>query len=170
MPPPEVWGPPVWTMFHALAENVNEEHYNFIAPSLFAFFRRICMYLPCPDCAKDATRFLSNVQPQNITTKQGLINTMYLFHNHVNMKKRKPLFNFANITKYNGMNLIVVFNNFAGVYNTTGNMKLIAESFQRKMILVEFRKWFTRHIRFFIKPRIESPPVIKVDDTVPNTV
>jgi hypothetical protein len=43
------------------------------------------------------------------------------------------------------------------------------------MILVDFRKWFVRHIRFFIKPipvqeQIESPSAVTVDDTTPNTV
>jgi hypothetical protein len=165
MSPPEVWGPPVWTLFHALAENINEDYYKIIAAKLFGFFQRICAYLPCPECAKDAMRVMGSVTPQNIQTKQGLIYTMYVFHNHVNRKKNKPPFDFSHLAKYRGMNLIVVFNKFASVYNTTGNMNLIAESFQRKMILSDFRKWFVQNIRGFIKT---TPPLL-TNNTVTET-
>ena len=30
MSPPEIWGPPVWTFFHTLAENINEEGFSNI--------------------------------------------------------------------------------------------------------------------------------------------
>ncbi len=156
MSPPEVWGPPVWTLFHVLAENINESYYKMIAAGLFGLIRRTCLYLPCPECSKDATNILNNVNPQSIQTKQGLINTMYLFHNQVNSKKKKMLFNFSQMSKYKNINMIKVFNNFASVYNTTGNMKLIAESFQRKLILADFRKWFIKHIRLFVNPLITN--------------
>ena len=100
MSPPEVWGPPVWTLFHALAENINESYYKMIASGLFGLIRRTCLYLPCPECSRDATNILNNVNPQSIQTKQGLINTLYLFHNQVNSKKKKMLFNFSQISKY----------------------------------------------------------------------
>ena len=59
MPAPEVWGPATWTLFHVLAEKVNEFVYTRIAGQLFDVIRRICSALPCPECAQDATIFLS---------------------------------------------------------------------------------------------------------------
>ena len=168
MSPPEVWGPPVWTLFHALSANINEEQYAVFGGALFGFFKRICMYLPCPDCARDATRIIGKVIPQNISTKQGLIYTMYVLHNTVNKKKHKAEFSFAAMNQYNNMNLITVFNNFAKAFNTNGNMRLIAESFQRKMILVGFRKWFLTNIRVFIRtqPKISDASTVADASTV----
>ena len=34
MSPPEVWGPPIWTLFHVLAEKINERAYPFYAGQL----------------------------------------------------------------------------------------------------------------------------------------
>ncbi len=149
MSPPEIWGPPIWILFHTLVENVNENHKN-IFPQLFGYIKRICVYLPCPECSKDATIFLGKIKSESLLTKNDLINTMYIFHNYVNSKKKKNLFNYGNINIYKTKNLFDVLNNFAKVYNTTGNMKLLAESFQRKLILTDFKKWFNKNIKSFV--------------------
>ena len=45
MSPPEVWGPAVWTLFHTLAEKINEKAFPFIKGQLFGQIKRICLYL-----------------------------------------------------------------------------------------------------------------------------
>ena len=48
-------------------------------------------------------------------------------------------------------------------------MKLLAESFQRKMVLGEFKSWFTKTIRAFTPPQnIPSPISVSVveDSTI----
>ena len=59
----------------------------------------------------------------------------------VNVRKKKPLFNYGNINVYQNLNIVNVFNNFVSVYNTKGNMKLLAESFQRMLIIKDLKKW-----------------------------
>jgi hypothetical protein len=93
-------------------------------------------------------------------------NTFYLFHNWVNAKKRKPLFNYGYIGVYGKYNLINVVNHFLKNYQTKGNMKLINESFQRQLILKDFKNWFTGSIRAFIPPinipiQISTPSSVK---------
>jgi hypothetical protein len=48
------------------------------------------------------------------------------------------------------MNTIAVYNNFVNVYHTRGNMKLLAESFQRKIVLIDFKKWLMKNIQSFL--------------------
>ena len=67
MSPPQIWGPAVWTLFHVLCEKINENMYPRVAPQMFAFFVRICRFLPCPDCAADASRFLAKISFANLT-------------------------------------------------------------------------------------------------------
>ena len=61
MSPPSVWGPPIWSFFHILAENIHEEDYNRLIPQLFTLIRRTCVYLPCPECSEHATKFLAKI-------------------------------------------------------------------------------------------------------------
>lgn len=158
MSPPEVWGPAIWSLFHTLCERVSEEAYPVISNQLFTQIARICKFLPCPDCAKDATLFLSKINMNDYKTKIEFKNLFYLFHNYVNAKKRKPLFNYANINMYVNYPLIPVLNNFNAKYNTKGNMNLIAESFQRNLIQVSFKNWVIKNINAFISPQqIQNP-------------
>lgn len=161
MSPPEVWGPAVWTLFHVLVEKISEESYHHIGKQLFHFIGRICKYLPCPDCSMDATRFLAKVNVQNLKNKGDLKNIIYIFHNYVNVKKRKRLFNYANMDIYRVYNIIPIINNFIAKYNTKGNLKLLSESFQRKFVIQGFKKWLSLNMRaFFPKPPLVSNPVI----------
>lgn len=147
---PQVWGPSIWTLFHTFAEKINESDYSKIGLELYGYIRQICGYLPCPECSQHATRFLASVKTDNVRTKDGLIKILYIFHNVVNTKKKKPLYPFENLDIYKSKNIVYVFNNFINSYKTsTGNMKLITDSFQRQMILKNFRKWFLKNFNSF---------------------
>ena len=156
MSPPEVWGPAIWTLFHTLADRIREDAYEFIFPSLFNIITRICKYLPCPECANDATIFLARIKHSDLRTKTQFKNTFYLFHNYVNAKKRKRLFNYSNINVYNKFKLVNVINNFINNYQTKGNMKLINESFQRQFVINDFKNFIKKYIKVFI-PNIYIP-------------
>ena len=149
MPSPEVWGPPIWTFFHTLAEKIKEEHYHKIILPLLSFIRRICSFLPCPTCSTHAIFFLNQLKPENYKTKSDLKTLFFMFHNQVNLRKKKPIHNFSNLEKYKSMNLIYCYNQFIRVYNTKGNMNLLTESFQRTLVIKDFKKWFLQHIHSF---------------------
>ena len=169
MSPPEVWGPAVWTLIHALTVRINDDAYAQVSLPLFKMIVNICKFLPCPECSTDASNFLAKVQPSQLKTKPDLINTFYFFHNSVNSKKHKPLFKYSNLGVYGTYRLIGVVNNFIAKYNTKGNMKLIAESFQRQMILNQFRSWFVGSIRAFI-PKLVIPPRLPPSEPVISDV
>ena len=150
MSPPEVWGPPIWTFFHKLAENINENHYNKLKNQLFFYIKRICSLLPCPECSKDATLFLAKIDINKLGHKNDFKKLIYIFHNYVNVKKRKRVFNYSHIDVYKKYNIIQCFNKFMSVYNTNGNMNLLTESFQRKLLISDFKKWFLQNIKSFL--------------------
>lgn len=152
MPPPEIWGPPVWTLFHTLAENINEDHFLHMKLSIFNIIRRICMFLPCPDCSQHAIHFLAKINIQKIKNKTEFKDMLYVFHNTVNKRKNKPLFSYSQLDKYKQHNIGIAFNEFVKVYHTNGNMNQISESFQRKLLLVDLKKWLLNNNKFF-KPK-----------------
>ena len=141
MPAISVWGPPTWTMLHILAEKLNENDYPRLSAQLFGLIKRICAALPCPECSEHATTFLNTIKQSNISTKEDFINMLYLFHNRVNVRKHKPLFNHINMPRYKLINIQIAFKNFISVYNTRGNMKLLAETFQRQLVIKDLRNW-----------------------------
>jgi hypothetical protein len=156
---PEVWGPPIWTLFHVLAENINEEQFSNLIGPLFSYIKNICKFLPCPECSEHATSTLSSIRMDQIDTKDKFRVSLFIFHNSVNRKKNKQLFNIKDIGVYGRMNLLNVWKRFIAVYNTKGNMQMLTESFQRELIMKEFRKWFGTNITCFLRPRtIPSVP------------
>ena len=149
---PEVWGPPIWTLFHVLAEKINEKQFPMLIVPLFSYIKRICKYLPCPDCSDHATITLSTIRMEQIDTKDKLRVSLFIFHNSVNRKKNKPLFQAKDLVVYSRMSLQNVWRRFVAVYNTKGNMQMLSESFQRELIMKEFRKWFGTNITCFLQP------------------
>lgn len=146
---PNNWGPPIWTLFHTIAEKIKDDKFKEILPSLFIFLKRICSVLPCPDCSQHATQFLNKVNSQGIRDKNDLKNILYIFHNSVNRRKQKSSFNIDLLPNYSNNNLINTYNNFVAVFHTKGNMKLLAETFQRKLVLNDFKNWFIANIQSF---------------------
>ena len=61
---PSKWGPPIWTLFHTLAEQITDEGYNVIGKQLYSYILKICKYLPCPDCSNHATIFFEKLLPR----------------------------------------------------------------------------------------------------------
>jgi hypothetical protein len=157
MSPPEVWGPAVWMLFHSLIERLNPLAYEQVIDSMFRIIVRICKFLPCPDCSEDATKFLARINLRDYKTKVEFKNMLYLFHNWVNVKKRKPLYNYSHLDKYSKINIIHVLNNFISKYNTKGNMKLLNESFQRSFVVKELLSWFKMYASAFVHKTVIVP-------------
>jgi hypothetical protein len=183
MSPPEVWGPAVWRLFHTLSERINDNAYHALSRQLFGFFVRICKFLPCPDCSNDASIFLAKIKLSDMKNKTEFKNTFYLFHNWVNAKKRKPLFNYSYMNVYGRYRLVDVLNDFYAKYQTKGNMKLLTESFQRQFVIKDFNNWIKYTIAAFVPPinvpqqlpaliieepvvTIEEQPVVTIEEPV----
>lgn len=148
---PSQWGPPIWTLFHTLAEKIHEDKYTSLAPQLFYFIRKISGYLPCPDCSQHASQFFSRVNFSALKTKDDFKNILFMLHNAVNRRKFKPVYQHSLLTNtYANKRIIDVYNQFISVYQTKGNMRLLADSFQRKMIIQDLKKWLTSNIAAFI--------------------
>lgn len=146
---PSAWGPPIWNFLHTLAAKIKEDKYNEVSRELFFYIQKICANLPCPECSQHARSFLGKIIFKRVATKDDLIKLLFLFHNSVNRRKVKPAFAFEEIGRYSQNNLIHAYNGFIIAFNTKGNMKLLADSFQRKLIIQEFRKWMIINLQNF---------------------
>jgi hypothetical protein len=150
MPAIEIWGNATWTFFHAIIAHIDENKYLEIRDELFRQIQNICRVLPCPECSTDATTYLQRVNLSSLKTKNDMITLFYLFHNYVNLKKRKPLYDIKNISSYETLNMTQTFNQFVNSYNTNGNMKMMAEAFQRKLVIKDLVNWLRDHRDCFL--------------------
>lgn len=146
---PKKWGPNMWILFHTLPEKIKDENNEIIVTQLLSFYIRICRYLPCPECSEHANDFWSKVNLSTIKNKKNLTNILLLFHNIVNKRQNKPTFSITDLEQYKSYSTVNAYNNFASVYNTNGNMKLLADTFQRQLILQQFKKWFLTNSKYF---------------------
>jgi len=108
---------------------------------LFYQIKNICKFLPCPDCASHATTNLANVNISRINSKSDLKQILFIFHNSVNIRKKKELFTISELEKYSRANLSLVIYNFKMNYNSTRNMKLMSDTFQRSLVMSQFDQW-----------------------------
>lgn len=142
------WGPPIWNLFHTMAEKVNEDKYLSVAQELVGFIRRICSLLPCPDCQNHAIKYWSTTK-YNLTTKQGLKDFLFNFHNDVNKRKDRPLEDPNVLNNYKSNNLARVYNEFILSFRSRGNIRLLADSLHRQRLLNEFRPWLLKNAALF---------------------
>ena len=143
-----LWGPPIWTLFHTLAEKVKEEHYMTVAPNLVGFIKRICSLLPCPDCQDHATQYW-RVTRYNLTSKDRLKEFLFNFHNEVNKRKSYPQQNMDVLNVYKTNNLSQVYNNFVLVFMSRTTSRLMADSLHRKRLIDEFKTWLLKNAQMF---------------------
>ena len=132
------WGNATWYLFHTLAEKINEQYFLANKIEFFTIISLICNTLPCPTCAEDSTKILNSVNFIIINSKQDLKQFFYEFHNKVNIKLNKPIFNFNEINKYKWANTRNIILNFIHFYFLNFyNEKLLTHQFQKRLIAIE---------------------------------
>jgi hypothetical protein len=129
----EIWGSSVWNLFHAIAHKIKEDKFLFHKSNIIYIIENICNTLPCPDCSKDATAMLKKVDFAQINSKADFKLLMFNFHNAINTKLKKPLFDFNELDdKYSKANIDAIYNNLNIIYTSNSNVpQLMSSSFHR---------------------------------------
>jgi hypothetical protein len=168
---PTYWGPSVWLFIHGLAATINNTGYEILKYQMYNIIHRIMFLLPCPECAQDSVKMLSLVKITTKTTKEDFINMLYLLHNQVNVKLKKPLFNSAYIPQYEQVDIIQCYNRFINVYSTT-SIRLINDNMHRKMLVNQIKTWLIGNIQHFrnIPPPLFKSPVMYEEPSKYTTV
>ena len=160
LPPPPVvekkvmkWGEPTWTLFHVLAQKIDEKHFSQLSKELFDLIKTICHTLPCPDCAMHASQYVTKVNWSGIRSKRELIAVLWEFHNEVNKRKGYAVFPFENLeSAYGGRNTVEVIRVFMYHYedkNSKGPNSAISSKFHRQRVASRLKVWFNQNIQAF---------------------
>lgn len=84
---PRVFGPPTWKRLHYAAARM-------YARDFFPYLEREVSQLPCDKCKKHATRYLKDHPVGNFQDLTGAFRYVWLLHNTVNTRLKKPLVSF----------------------------------------------------------------------------
>lgn len=155
---PKIWGPPIWRFLHSIAENMlseNDEDVQKIR-ELIGLIQRVVSNLPCPDCSNHARIFFQSVKVNNISTKADCKNMLFVFHNHVNFRKKQTAMKYQDFLEcetYKRVNIINEFNKFVSAFNSKSKiLKLQTDTLQKKFVLNDMRNWILANIQ--MKPKL----------------
>lgn len=146
-----VWGPPVWTFLHTIVEKIKEEHFNIIRTNLLKHIYTICTNLPCPDCSQHAKTYLTKINFNTLNSKEKLKAMIFDFHNDVNSRKSKPLFQRINLDEqYKNQVLTTVFYNFVIKFkDKSASNRFIHEDMYRSSLTKNISGWFNANQEYF---------------------
>ena len=130
----EVWGNNVWYLFHTIAHKIKETEFSNVKNDLVYLVNTISSNLPCPECSADASTLLNKVNFNNINNKEEFKKFLFNFHNHVNKKLNKPLFEYEKLDeKYQKANIKALYHNFNIIFSSNSNVhQLMSASFHRQ--------------------------------------
>jgi hypothetical protein len=146
-----VWGPPIWFLFHTMAEKIKEESFQSLRFDILNKIYLIANNLPCPICSTHAKEYLDRINFNAIQSKNDLKNMLFHFHNEVNKRKAYSLFAFEDLDeKYSKAVTVNIIQNFMFHFqDKQRSPKLIASDLQRTHIARALIEWFQKNIGHF---------------------
>jgi len=144
------WGNATWYLFHTLSYKIKDEYFDELKDDFLNMCTRICANLPCPDCSEHASAIMKNVNRANIKTKKDLQMFFFDFHNSVNRRVKKQVFDEASLSMYrNSITKNIVFNYISTLSKKYYNSRLISSGFHRDAMMNDFKKWIAHNSNKF---------------------
>jgi hypothetical protein len=144
------WGNATWYLFHTLSFKMKDQYFDELKNDFLNICLNICTNLPCPDCSDHAVAIMKNLNRDNIKTKKDLQLFFFDFHNSVNRRTKKPIFNENQMFMYHkAVTKNIVFNYITILSKKYNNIKLLTNSFHRDMSMNEFKKWISHNSNKF---------------------
>lgn len=145
------WTHATWNLLHCLPEKIKQEEFPHMKNDLIHYIKGICFRLPCPECAHHASMFMNNIKISNVNTPDDLKNIIFIFHNNVNKRTKKKIFEKSVLIQYKSLKFNEVINKFidAFINSTRGNFQFMSESYNRKQFTNTFIVYMKQNIHRF---------------------
>ena len=95
------WAYITWIFLHTYANKIKEEFLINNRVNCLGLIKYICWHLPCPICEKHARLYLKENPIEACQNKEDLIKYIWIFHNSVNKRLKKPIYSFEELELYN---------------------------------------------------------------------
>lgn len=150
--PVMIWGAPIWTLFHTLAEKTTDETFAIVGKDIVDIISKICNNLPCPSCTEHATDYMLKNKFNNINSRDALREFLFKFHNDVNKRKNVPLLEIGELSDmYAEKEIVLVIRNFMNAFKDKHfSIRMIANDFHRNRVINYLSVWFNSNIQHFI--------------------
>jgi hypothetical protein len=90
---PNVWGPKFWYTWHSVALGYPDNPTDLDKENYKNFYIYFSYVLPCEACSKDSYSRIKSVDWNNVlTSRKNLIKWTYNYHNDINIKLDKKIF------------------------------------------------------------------------------
>lgn len=98
----ECWGPSAWLYLHSLTFNFPIEPSQKDKELIKLYFNLTSQMLPCSYCRNSFVYFLTKLPIDDyLHSRYALVYWLYVIHNMVNLKHKKPMFKFKDcLLKY----------------------------------------------------------------------
>lgn len=146
----KTWGPPTWIFLHCLAHKIKNQYFDELKSSIIKFIVIICRNLPCPECAEHASLIMKHLKAENIKTKDDLEEMLFIFHNMVNEKLEKQLYEENDLSLYDDYIFPLVSQNFFQSWRRLPhNPQMINNNFHKNILLRNLNRFLTQNYRKF---------------------
>jgi hypothetical protein len=160
-------GPPIWVLLHSIVEKVKNDNFNDYKLQLFNLIKKICIFFPSVVSSKNANAYFSNFNPNYINNLTDIRMFLFNYHNFINKKLEKPIFNYYELTKYDAVNIPVLQNTIVNLYTKNTYMKLLPNYFNMRETLNEVNNFLFNNIYSLIKI---SEPIKEYHNVIENVV
>ena len=145
------WGNACWYLFHTLAVKLKKEEEKKYVPLLLKYIMGFCANLPCPECSSHATSTLKKLNVRAVTTREKLIETIFVFHNIINGRVGNKTFTRKEHDElYSKASFFPIWYNFFNVMSISlKNEKALLNNFHRKKYVKDFDVWIRQNIQIF---------------------
>lgn len=143
-----IWAQPTWYFFHTFAEKINKKFYESNQGMCFNIIRQICFNLPCPECRKHATNYISKISLHSVKTKEDLIFILFTFHNDVNRRLGKRLFTWDELNMYKRAKTISIFKLFLNRFGISFAGRRFT-AWTRNRITGDLQNWLAKYWKYF---------------------
>lgn len=148
------WGNAVWYFLHTTAFKMRPESFEELKNEYVNIIKNICSILPCPDCLQHAMEETRSLDASNLKTKEDLNKYLISFHNKVNYRIKKPLYSSDYNEYIKQYSRAVTMNIWINFFNQMGkpyhNIRLIANGFQKPIILKNIKEWLQNNKNKFM--------------------
>ena len=141
------WGIPTWMLLHTMSCKINNSYFINNKKKVLNIILLIFQGLPCPDCSEHAVSVFKK-HVKEINTKEDLIHYLFLFHNSVNTKLKKKLYDKKSLEIFKEKKFKDILINWYDNYNPSKNIpKLMANNMHIKMIKQYIANYFKNNLK-----------------------
>lgn len=143
------WGNATWFLFHTLAIKLKDE--KKLVNDLLHKIIDICHNLPCPTCREHAVKTIKNSDINKIITKKDLIQYIFSFHNIVNKKLKKKIFDFKEHEDlFKRAKTINIINHWIAIMlQNVNNEKGMTDTYNRQVCVRRVIKFLKENLQHF---------------------